>query len=384
MNNPTLLPGPQARLVELDGLRGLAALSVVIGHLQKLWATDQAVHPYGLPQLPAPLDVYGTNAVLLFFILSGFVLSLPAVAKHPQSYLTFVTRRVFRVDVPYLVVLALSVLGAAALHGPVTQSDWFNQFWSQPVSWHLLEQHVLFLGNYDTLQYDPPIWSLVHEMRISLVFPILCALVLRLKNGWSIAIAILLGGFARGIEFTGSDLAAQFAGTLFFTSLFVIGILLARNSNAIATRFSRITTIPSIGIVCTSLFLYFVADSVTDHLAHHHPNMVVAFLTSWLTPLGAAGLIVSGLNFRPFGASSAGRQFAGWEMCPIVSISYTSGRLVLYCVHLLYGKTPLLAIFFLAFVLSLILSRVMFRFVELPAINLGRRLTHGSDSPHRA
>ena len=45
---------------------------------------------------------FGPEAVILFFVLSGFVLSLPAVNGRPQTYPTFITRRIFRIYVPYL------------------------------------------------------------------------------------------------------------------------------------------------------------------------------------------------------------------------------------------------------------------------------------------
>ncbi len=48
---------------------------------------------------------------------------------------------------------------------------------------------MLFLRLYNTDQFDPPIWSLVYEMRISLIFPLLCGFVLRLKSRWSLVIA---------------------------------------------------------------------------------------------------------------------------------------------------------------------------------------------------
>ena len=139
------------RYVELDSLRGLAALAVVFQHLQLMWETD--FHATSAI-LRSCLDVtrsFGDEAVILFFVLSGFVLSLPAVAERPQSYFTFLTRRVFRLYVPYLAALAVSVAGALWLHGFSMNSHFVDECWSQPVSWRLVVQHVMFIGAYDTI-----------------------------------------------------------------------------------------------------------------------------------------------------------------------------------------------------------------------------------------
>ncbi|MBC1475042.1 acyltransferase family protein [Listeria grandensis] len=56
------------RLYFLDSLRGLAALTVVLGHLAATYYSD-----YFIVHLFGPL---GRSAVILFFILSGIVLSL--------------------------------------------------------------------------------------------------------------------------------------------------------------------------------------------------------------------------------------------------------------------------------------------------------------------
>jgi peptidoglycan/LPS O-acetylase OafA/YrhL len=52
---------------------------------------------------------------------------------------------------------------------------------------------------------------------------------------------------------------------------------------------------------------------------------------------------------------------------------------LLYCVHLLYGKIPLLAILLLVLVLSLAVSWCSYHWIEKPSMELGRRLS----SPRR-
>jgi peptidoglycan/LPS O-acetylase OafA/YrhL len=102
---------PNARLAFVDGLRGLAASMVVVDHFYGRVAGDLA--------LPAPLAwicLHGSLGVAIFFVLSGFVISM-CVGNHAVSgrFLgRFAARRAVRLDPPYWTSLALA-LGLAAL-----------------------------------------------------------------------------------------------------------------------------------------------------------------------------------------------------------------------------------------------------------------------------
>lgn len=61
------MPGHEKRVLSLDGLRGLAALIVFLYHV------DIMVKPFGAG---GPSLFPGTASVMVFFILSGIVLSL--------------------------------------------------------------------------------------------------------------------------------------------------------------------------------------------------------------------------------------------------------------------------------------------------------------------
>jgi peptidoglycan/LPS O-acetylase OafA/YrhL len=49
---------------------------------------------------------------------------------------------------------------------------------------------------------------------------------------------------------------------------------------------------------------------------------------------------------------------------------------ILYCVHLLYGKVPLWTILCLSFVLSIAVSRCSYLWIELPSMAIGRKLSN--------
>ena len=381
MTNIIDAPSRQVRFFELDSLRGLAALVVLANHLEMVWLGE---HPAGsgigvsLVNLTLP---FGPEAVILFFVLSGFVLSLPAIESRPQLYFTLVTRRVFRIYFPYLVALAVSVAAALCLHDQPTGSNWARSYWPGPVQWRLVGQHVIFLGVYDTTVFDPPIWSLVYEMRISLFFPLLCLIVLRLKNKWAFALAIFLTTLASGLDRKyPAETMIPLADTLHYTTMFILGICLARERTRIAHWFSRIFRPVRIAFGIASLLLLAFAwpgfTLLTMRIFHLHFTL----FAHWLTALGAGGLIVICLN------SPSCKRILHWPPIHLLGqISYSLYLwhfvVLLFCVHLSYGEVSLWGILCLIFILSIFVSWLSYRYIEVPSMNLGRRLSSAFRNP---
>lgn len=368
-------PARSARFIELDSLRGLAALNVVLYHLQILRVRDNQPSSPIVRSFLMQMAPSGTEAVILFFVLSGFVLSLPALAQKPQTYFTFMVRRIFRIYVPYLAAIAVSVAGAYWLHGTVIDNAWFNQSWSEPVNWRLVGQHVLFVGVYDHNQFDNPIWSLIHEMRISLVFPWMCALVLLVKNRWSAAIAAGLTVVAFAINKWPLLVHWELPDSIFYAALFVLGIVLARERKKLSAWFSHRQRFTKILIAMACVWLYLFAGPELANASGRFLAHAVWYISHWITALGAGGLIILSINAQRW------QKILAWG--PIHLLGKMSYSLylwhfvvLLYCVHLLYGRAPLGAILILAFVLSIVVSWCSYRWIELPSIALGRKLSN--------
>ena len=111
---------PSRRLVELDGLRGLAALSVVCFHwllTDPAFAIDPGSGPLTsgmnwLNETPLRALVAGPEMVLLFFVLSGMVLALPRLAGRGATYGRYLLSRALRL---YPAVWAVTAIAALAL-----------------------------------------------------------------------------------------------------------------------------------------------------------------------------------------------------------------------------------------------------------------------------
>src|SRR5436190_7477721 len=219
------------RYQQLDSLRGLAACSVVLLHATNILpAIYDNPHPlWWLNSTPLALLRAGYPSVIFFFILSGYVLALPFL-KGPIAYWPFIARRVCRIWIPYAAAMVVSI--ACALWFYPTHisglSRWANQTVPFP-SLRLLLNHVFLIGSFDSQTYNRVFWSLVYEMRISLIFPLL-VLLLQLGAWWKVlGAAVTLSIAELAVErlpiWSGSN---EFPMTLHYAGLFVVGMLLAR------------------------------------------------------------------------------------------------------------------------------------------------------------
>jgi peptidoglycan/LPS O-acetylase OafA/YrhL len=189
---------------------------------------------------PLRLLFSGHAAVGLFFVLSGFVLARYLQSEPNITYLQYLVRRIFRIWVPFAAVILIAALLRSSINpSPIPGHDWINLSWNEPVTWHLLAGHLLMIGGspYDNL--NNPMWSLTHELRISVVFPLLLAFVSkRPRTAVAISLSVFVGfSISRFIQFlfshVGSNVLRVMGMSLIDTArysfLFVLGILVAIN-----------------------------------------------------------------------------------------------------------------------------------------------------------
>jgi peptidoglycan/LPS O-acetylase OafA/YrhL len=91
------------RFLELDVLRGLAAMCVILSHYSTQCVKFLGEAPFGIDLH----TIYGFYAVQLFFIISGFVISL--TLERSNSWLDFAFSRLSRLYPAYAVTLTLMV-----------------------------------------------------------------------------------------------------------------------------------------------------------------------------------------------------------------------------------------------------------------------------------
>ncbi|HKE11686.1 MAG TPA: acyltransferase [Myxococcota bacterium] len=378
------------RLEQVDSLRGLAALSVVLWHWiylslptdvpggqpavfeRLLWQHDpRALAALGGTRLltlsPLRILFAGHEAVVLFFVLSGFVLSLPLWEARQLDYLPFVIRRVFRIYLPYLGALTLAVAGNLFLSagGLPEMNAWFNASWTTPVRVADVLEHATLIGVFHDNQFNPAFWSLIHEMRVSLVYPFVFFLLRRWPRArwlWPVPL-MALGCFLHGRYPWG-----RLCESIEVLGFFVAGMALGRDRERIATLYRSWGSIHKALVVaaCAGFYTYgwsWIVPAWAFHLSSKYQDLFVC--------LGATGIL---------GLSLASPTFQGLLMKPVPRylgrISYS-----LYLTHatVLWGLVYLLrqtsGLLWIYTVLALVVASLFWTLLEDPARQVGYTLS---------
>jgi len=358
------------RYVQLDSLRGLAACSVVLCHATNILpgVYDDPDRLWWLTETPLALLRDGHAAVIFFFVLSGFVLALPFL-KGSVSYPSFVARRICRIWIPYIVAMVAAVGCAIWFHpNPAAGlSRWANQPIAFPGSRSILD-HVLLVGTFANGTYNPVVWSLVYEMRISLVFPLL-VLLLRFGSWWRVLGAAATLSVAELVVerlpfWSGSN---ELPMTLHYAGLFVLGMLLARDMPGLQARYARFS-------LRTKALLWLLAL-----LCYGHQVWVFPYSRLQHVPLYRDGLTAVGVSLFILFALSPSRFSAWLKGKHLVFLGQVSYSMYLYhavillsVAHLFFGRIPLAALWLGAGLLTVGIAALSYHVIELPSIRLGR------------
>lgn len=364
------------RFEQLDSIRGLAAVSVFFSHIVSLLALPTVTLLFS--QSPLKLFVYGHAAVLLFFVLSGFVLSLPYLLGSQLSYKNFMVRRVCRVYIPYLVVIAVAMLAFHSLKPIYGLSDWISILSTGEFSSKVIFEHIGLIGNYNTDRFNGVIWTLVHEMRVYLIFPLLALVIIRFN--WMGALAVcaalsLIGSVNNALHWEPvNGFQNSFSLTLHYCSLFIIGGLIAKHRTSLIGLYRRLPRLLKYGALLTALVLYTYAVKATGLAGRMH----LAFLGEQLQDYVIVSAIVIFLTIAlgsrkmiAFLTNKAVKFFGD------ISFSLYLWHLVLLIglVHLLNGVLPMAVILLILSAASVVVAWLSYRYIELPAIRLGKLLT---------
>jgi len=168
---PVPVPVPSAtaavagnpRLAGLDGLRAIAALGVFGVHFNQMVGLDAKLGPFDLGRWLAN----GNSGVALFFVLSGFLLSMPFWREAhgsgpPVDVRNYFVRRLARIlPAYYLCLFGLLAILLARGHAPSINN---------------VLSHIVFLYNLNDshiLSLNAPFWTLAVEMQFYLLLPFL-------------------------------------------------------------------------------------------------------------------------------------------------------------------------------------------------------------------
>lgn len=271
-------PKVKGRFEELDALRGLAAISVFLSHASGL--VDPPAALVGIENSPVHVLWEGAAAVDLFFVLSGFVLALPYVSREPRPlrYDVFLIKRIFRLYPAYWVAvlfgLALMHFGGSLQTVPYA-SEWLASFWHAFPSCNQILRTISLIGpGINTNAIDPAIWSLVVEMRMSLIFPLLVLVVGRLHSSRldaaAVVASIILGAAAVFLN----------VGLMGALPHFVLGIVIAKHRDQLTAWVNSRPVATAWGLGVIALLLYGNRAIMPSVLKPYNMDSVAAALGS--------------------------------------------------------------------------------------------------------
>jgi peptidoglycan/LPS O-acetylase OafA/YrhL len=367
------------RIDQLDSLRGLAALTVVASHFSNVFPAKFSGDNYWwnlIRQSPLNGFLAGHESVMLFFVLSGFVLTLP-FRKSQVSYAPWITRRICRIYIPYLVaMLSAMLLVVVCKPQPIPEySSWFNRTFQGPISASIIANHLLLIGSFHNDQLNPVVWSLIIEMRVSLVFPWLVLAVFRWRWWQSLAgaygLALLGGGL---FLFLGRKLGirSDYPLTLFYLPQFVLGCLLAVHRENLVAAYQSLrrearALLPVLGIL---LFTY-------QFWCFPHVRVLHSALTDDLAATLASGLAIVMAIASPTTAAFLSLRPLIWLGRVSYSLYLVHAICLLTTIHLLHGRIPVWGEVGFAGLVTLAVTTVFYHAFERPSIEFGRRLSKG-------
>ena len=176
----------------LNMIRGIAALAVLFGHVRGLYFQDfPNVKMAGVvTKMIYVVTGFGHEAVMVFFVLSGFFIAGSALSMSVRwSWTRYLGNRLIRLHLVLIPALLLTALvDQIAMRMPNGSAYYYNaipHFNAQPFVERI--SAPVFLGNALFLQTiavpvfgsDSPLWSLANEFWYYILFPLILVCFLR-------------------------------------------------------------------------------------------------------------------------------------------------------------------------------------------------------------
>jgi peptidoglycan/LPS O-acetylase OafA/YrhL len=176
------------RIDYLDGLRGLAALAVVLLHASEMFglhiAYENGTILTGFDRIMQLAHLYGFKwgmfAVETFIVVSGYSLMLGVARSHdgkPKDGLRgYFLRRIQRIWPPYFWTLVLSLFAIVFISGFNIERGRYWDLALPALNFDTIASHMLFIQNLRgewLSTINPPLWTIAVEEQIYILFPLL-------------------------------------------------------------------------------------------------------------------------------------------------------------------------------------------------------------------
>lgn len=335
IKNPNITYRP-----EIDGLRAIAVLSVLIYHAFPEW-------------LPS-----GFIGVDIFFVISGYLITsilIKEITSGKFQFATFYERRIRRLLPPLLPVLAVTAILCSVLLSEVAFKDFSRSLKSVAIflsNWHFLSSISYFdaPGSITPLLHT---WSLAVEEQFYFFFPVILIIAIKLREQLVVPLILML----LMLSFTysvfllnaGNQDAAFYNSAARFWELSVGSLIAALPRVSISGRIATILEATGIALILCAL------------LTFSHETVFPG--PSALLPTVGAGLIIF--------AQGKGVIALALSLRPLVLIGLISYALYLWHWPLMVAvrlilPTPPVAVMATVIAVSMLLAWISYIFIEMP------------------
>jgi peptidoglycan/LPS O-acetylase OafA/YrhL len=272
--------------VSLDALRALAAILVVLDHIQHLlfvgyWTLPSfRIHPLLVRSVSSVFST-GPEAVVIFFVLSGYLVGGSVLRSFEQgrwSWRDYLTRRLVRLWLVLLPALALSAGWQLLRHLPPDRA-WLA---AQDVTWRTLFGNIALLQDIRVPNFggNRVLWTLANEFWYYLLFPMMLLVVRGRTLAARIGYALLLVGVG---YFVGHTVIALFPEWL-------MGVVLAWLPAGRTTARQRWVALIAyiVAIYVISMLLWPQGFVKMDEVAGLLTMGLIWLLLGWQQPVSAA------------------------------------------------------------------------------------------------
>jgi peptidoglycan/LPS O-acetylase OafA/YrhL len=348
----------------LDTLRGMAALAVFVAHFVQQF---QQVSTMGWAGLA--FELLGVIGVSVFFVLSGFLIHLGVLKERERQgsvdWRQYAKRRFFRIYPAYLFALVVYSLANPHLNSNMVSDTTVAGFWS-----HLFLVSSFVPGEFQGI--NAIFWTVVVECHFYLIYPLLQ----RPLRHWNplafFAMTWLVGGVfflaVSALTSAGSTrvMLQHTAPALFWK--WALGVFLAEA--CVRPSLSRVRTFLSQTWLTVPILLMIYGGTFW------HQASIELNYKRFVLPFFCAALV----GLFVFSGLSRWRTRAGQWLGDVSYSVYLWHPLAL-AVMATYPLGKIWGNLLASFTLTLLMSALSHRFLELPSIRLGKKKRPAASGP---
>jgi peptidoglycan/LPS O-acetylase OafA/YrhL len=358
------------RIASFDGARGMMALFVVLWHCFLVVGPGIAIWVLAHPNTTAAWWWYAANpgqflsqAIVVFFILSGFVLALPAL-RPGFSLWAYYPSRLLRLYLPAWAALVFAIILIELVpRGYASPGTWLGHTNATHVSVGQVLWEATLMPQSPTI--NNPLWAMSWEVAYSVLLPVYVLIAKKTTKGWL---------WVLGASVVVAAIGNQFQIPAFtYLPTFLIGTVAAANIEkvwgaAAVLNSSRWHTLWWC-IILVASFLSIGAFRITESMQLQKPFTLINHVLVSTTVIGYTGFLLIAMANR-----AAVRFLVTKVVQRLGRISYS-----LYLVHVPILATVAFVLIsnewlvpLIAVPLSILAAIVFARFVEWPAHRFGK------------